>query len=386
MRILVVSHYFDPHRGGIEIVAARQAQALAALGHHLTWAATDATSPAASSFDVLALPAWNIVERRLGLPMPLLKPAGVRMLRAAVRSADLVLVHDGLYTTSLAALALARQAGRPTVVVQHIGAIPYRNPVLNAAMRAANGLIVRPALASASQAVFISEAVKAHFAGTRYARAPETIFNGIAPYFSLPTANERADFRAQLGLGHRRTALFVGRFVEKKGLHHIRVAATRQPETLFLLAGWGVIDPRSWGLANVRVIEGLQGAALAALYGAADMLILPSVGEGLPLVIQEALACGLPVICGEEAAGGDPALGSWVSTIPVLSNAAETGLRLADAIDRHPGHDPVAATARARFAHERYSWSDAANRYAALMTALAAPARTIPPRPIEVAA
>ena len=36
----------------------------------------------------------------------------------------------------------------------------------------------------------------------------------------------------------------------------------------FAFAGWGVIDPAGWELANVRVFSDLAGAALADLYRA----------------------------------------------------------------------------------------------------------------------
>ena len=51
------------------------------------------------------------------------------------------------------------------------------------------------------------------------------------------------------------------------------------------------------GLADRVHFLGLKSAQeLAALYRAADLLVLPSHGEALPAVINEALMCGLPVV------------------------------------------------------------------------------------------
>ena len=55
----------------------------------------------------------------------------------------------------------------------------------------------------------------------------------------------------------------------------------------------------------MRVFSDLAGPGLAELYRASDVFVLPSQGEGFPLVVQEALACGLPVVCGDESTGAD---------------------------------------------------------------------------------
>ena len=113
--------------------------------------------------------------------------------------------------------------------------------------------------------------------------------------------------RRKLQLGGGPIALFVGRFVEKKGLHYLREAAAIRRDVQWVFAGWGPIDPGSWGLPNVRTYAGLKDNSLADLYRASDVLVLPSKGEGFPLVVQEALACGLPVVCGSELTQADPA-------------------------------------------------------------------------------
>ena len=74
-----------------------------------------------------------------------------------VRKADVVLIHDALYLTSIAAYLAARWIGRPVVVVQHIGAVPFKNPILRWTMAIANRFVTRPILALSDQTVFISE-------------------------------------------------------------------------------------------------------------------------------------------------------------------------------------------------------------------------------------
>lgn len=57
-------------------------------------------------------------------------------------------------------------------------------------------------------------------------------------------------------------------------------------------------DVDTQGLSNVRLHHGLgaNSPELMRLYAAADVFVLPTLGDSLPLVIMEAMAAGLPVI------------------------------------------------------------------------------------------
>jgi glycosyltransferase involved in cell wall biosynthesis len=113
--------------------------------------------------------------------------------------------------------------------------------------------------------------------------------------------------RERLGLSaDRPVLLFVGRFVEKKGLRLLHELATGLPQCEWVFIGWGPEDPASWGLSHVRCPGSLPQRAIADYYRAADLLVLPSVGEGFPLVVQEAMACGLPAAISTETAAGAP--------------------------------------------------------------------------------
>ena len=382
--ILMVSHYFEGHRGGIEIVAGRLARELARLGLGVTWAATgDAGAPVP---EVAAVPlrAWNVSERRLGIPFPLLSPGAIRRLWAACSRADAVIVHDSLYLTSVFALVAARLRRIPVMVIQHIGAVEYRNPVLRTIMRAANRLVAHPVLRSADQVVFISETTRAHFSLPATVRA-ETIFNGVDESIFHPAASpaEGNDARDALGIPRdAKVALFVGRFVEKKGLHWLRRLAEAHPELLWVFAGWGPIDPESWGMANVRVFRDLAGERLADLYRASDLFVLPSKGEGFPLVVQEALASGVPVVCGEETAAADPSATALLSGVPLRAQDEDATVRaLSEVIVRKLAEAPDRDRLQ-RFARERYSWRAAARRYLDLLQPMIA-SRSSSFRPTE---
>lgn len=385
IRVLIGTAYFESHRGGIEIVASVLARELQRLGAEVTWFATDASPPPAPDLGCGAsrpIPAWNFTERRLGVPLPLPGPRGVATIWREVRAADILLLHDSLYPSNVLAMLAARWHRKPVVMTQHIAGVPYRNPLLRGIMGAANALIARPMLKAADQVVFISEAVARHFSQVRFKAQPRCVFNGVdTDVFRLPAAGfDREQSRASLGLpAEARVVLFVGRFVEKKGLHLIERLARRRTDLTFALAGWGLIDPGAWRQPNVHVLSGLQGMSLVPLYQSSDVFVLPSIGEGLPLVLQEALACGLPVICGKETAAADPGAGAFIDGVEIESVEPDAAVAaLAARIDRVLAETagslgPAAADARRAYVLSRYSWVEAAKAYLSIMSRLVEP-------------
>jgi glycosyltransferase involved in cell wall biosynthesis len=376
MRIALVTHYFPAHRGGIELVAAELARRLAVRhGADISWHASDCDA-APSIPGVKSVPAesCNAIERRIGVPYPIWSLGALWRVGQAARAADAVHLHDCLYLPNLVAYAVARISGRPILVTQHVGMIPYRSLALRTLLRIAYGILGRIVLGGASRVVFVSDSVRRYFGGfVRFKAPPVLIANGVDTSVFRPLdEDKRAALRAQLGIEHGAPLLlFVGRFVEKKGLPSLRELARRLPDARWIFAGWGPLDPEGWGLANVRVFRDYSGALLAQLYQAADLLVLPSVGEGFPLVVQEAMACGTPALVGIETAAGCPDAGDvlpredvggtdgvprWERRIRELTAAAGRGdLR----------------RAAAAYAAANWSWEHCAGRYAELLRQLA---------------
>lgn len=368
-RLLVASNYFESHKGGIEIVAGQLARGLAAgQGFDVAWLAADSSAPAPDGpVRQVALRSWNGIERLLGLPVPLPLLGAIATIVREVRSSDVVMLHDTLYPSNLVAMLAAKWFGKPVLIVQHIGLVPYRSSIARTVMKLADRLVSRPMLASAEQVVFISGLTRQHFSSVRFRRPPQLIFNGIREEL---WAGPALPARARSGSSF--TAIFVGRFVEKKGLPILRRLATAMPHIRWLICGWGDERPEDWGLANVEVRRNLDGTQIRRAYGEADLLVLPSVGEGLPLVVQEALALGLAVIGGADLLDADPWLRGRMSGVPVDSGNLEQTVRQwqveIERLAQSPRPDHADET------RDRYSWSGISRQYATLIHSLARPA------------
>ena len=108
---------------------------------------------------------------------------------------------------------------------------------------------------------------------------------------------------------------------------------------------------------TVRVLGTVAHDDLGELYRAADVLLLPSAGEGFPLVVQEAMASGLPVVVTPDAT---PHTGAHVGVVRVAQpDAASIVSAIHDLLD-----DPGDASTRGRaVAIEAFSWSRAVQQY-----------------------
>ncbi len=126
----------------------------------------------------------------------------------------------------------------------------------------------------------------------------ELVFNGVPE----PTEPHRDPLHA--GTQH---LLYLGRLADAKGLPEL-LQALAQPafgrEAVRLtVAGGGDVahyeaKAKALGIGDRVRFEGLcDQAKVACLLSAADVLVLPSHDEVLPLVILEALASSVPVVC-----------------------------------------------------------------------------------------
>jgi starch synthase len=349
LRVLTVSHFFEDHGGGIERVAGHLCRRFAHLGAEAVWAASDCDTPPGGAIEVVPLACANPIERFVGLPMPLPGPRAIRALAREIRRCDAVVVHDALYVTSLVATLLAKWFGKRVILIQHIAGVPFSSPVLRTVMNLANVVVTRPMLWAADERVFISDTVRHDLLGTPPRLPFALLFNGVDGTVFHPA-------RQRPSASPNRRVLFVGRYVEKKGLAVLKLLAESRPDLTFILAGSGPIQPSQWRLANVQDLGPQSPDALADLYRSSDVLILPSVGEGYPLVVQEAMACGLPVICGEPTNRADPGAARWLRGVKIdLADLRGSARRCSAAIDSLK-LTPDEREAMAGYASEHYDW------------------------------
>lgn len=201
---------------------------------------------------------------------------------------------------------------------------------------------------------------------------------GGSPTIAEPRAVGQADARQALGLdaGTGRIVLFVGQLVPIKGLDTLAQAwsmlavadALRAGDRL-VLVGEGpsraAIERALDSTASRVVFTGpLAQPEVARWMRAADLLCLPSLAEGTPNVVIEALACGIPVVA--SRVGGLPELIDETNGLLAPPSDAPA---LADALRVALARDWPAETIRAGVAGR--TWEAIAARNGRVLDAVA---------------
>ncbi|TMA18442.1 MAG: glycosyltransferase family 4 protein [Deltaproteobacteria bacterium] len=294
MRIAMLCHRYLPHIGGVEIVVKHLASELARQHEVSVIAGALPREQRVSHEDsvkVHRLAALDLSDR-FGIPYPLPLGPGMKGALDAVRNADVIHVHGSLYLTSAVAAAIARRREIPLIVTEHVGLVPYRRSALNALQRFAWRSVGDFVAGAASALVACGDRV-ARWMRDRYPRTPvHLVPNGVdCKRFCPLDDTRRLRARDTFGLPRNRTlALFVGRQSEKKNAK----AVLEIPRDHFDLVVCG--SERRVQADGVLDVGTLPYERMADLLGCVDFLVHAGVGEGFPLVVQESLACGVPVV------------------------------------------------------------------------------------------
>ena len=160
-----------------------------------------------------------------------------------------------------------------------------------------DGILGRAVLNTATSVVFCTPSAEEF--GRRLLRSPETsgsIALGVdTRRFHPPNPEARYLSRLRLGLPEAgQVVLFVGRLLEKKGALVFQEVVNCISGPHFIMVGDGPLRPAPRD--NLTWLPVVPPEQMHQVYQTADALLLPSLSEGFPLAVLEAMASGVPVI------------------------------------------------------------------------------------------
>jgi glycosyltransferase involved in cell wall biosynthesis len=252
---------------------------------------------------------WEFVPVEIAdRPRPVRDAAALLRLRRLLTGAAPDVVHaHGLRAGALTALALAGAPGRRSALLVTVHNAPPSAGLTGGVYAVLERIIARRADAVASVSGDLAARMRrlgARDAGRALVPAPAA---------SAPPAGAVAKVRHDLGGAGRPVVFAAGRLTAQKGFGTLLAAAARwqrrDPVPLLVIAGDGPLagplhgQARSAGLA-VRFLG--QRGDVPALLACADVVVLASSWEGQPLIVQETLRAGRPLVA--TRVGGVPDL------------------------------------------------------------------------------
>lgn len=328
--VVYVAPYFPPDLGGMEKVAERLARGVASRRRVVVLTSTSSGEPAVPYPDTMTvrrLRTFRVAQ------IPFMPSLALELLRTPRGS--LIHVHVAQAYPPEVVYLVAKLTRRPYVAHFHLDVGPstrlgplfllYKRHILSRVLRAA------------TRVVALNEE-QAELLQVRHGVAPHRICvipNGVGDEFTevpaAPGTRQPGPFRL----------LFVGRLSPQKNLPRLLKAVSQvRSDVELTVVGSGTSQPivegliAELGLDNVRLVGEQHGAELVEHYHRADALVLTSDREGMPLVLLEAMATGLPVIA-TDVDGVRSTLGDAGLLVPPDPGA------IARAIDRLSGDDAL---------------------------------------------
>ena len=178
--------------------------------------------------------------------------------------------------------------------------------------------------------------------------------NGVEDSFFVPR-----DYRPQAN-----RLLFVGSWIDRKGVRYLSEAfgmlCSKFPEVALSVVGCALPQETIAGYfapevrKRVRVVPFVKRSDMPALYAEHDIFVFPSLAEGMPLTLLEAMATGMPIVTTDAPGMADLIEDEFNGMLVQPAHAGD----LADAIERLC----LAADLRRQFGQaaqqtaRRYTW------------------------------
>lgn len=308
MKIVLVSDYYLPYvGGGVERVVEELARNLVTFGHEVRvltfnpdgWPAREMSE----GIEIVRVPAVNL-QPVVGVPAAL--NAGLR-LRRYLEDADVIHTHNLFFLLSL--LTVLSRPKSPIITTMHVGSLAHLTGAMGTFGRLYERSVGRYILRRSSAVTAVSNSVAHHAANlgtdTPIHVIPNTV--DVGRFRPAPEPDEP--------YGSGQSVLFLGRFSRNKGPHHLIEAIPRVvsavPDASFEFVGQG---PLQEFLTKRMADLGLNGNArlrgkvpdVVPVLQRASVVTRPSLTEGMPLAVMEAMACGKPVVA--TRVGGTPDL------------------------------------------------------------------------------
>ncbi|WP_255171277.1 glycosyltransferase family 4 protein [Natrononativus amylolyticus] len=290
----VASDVYPEVMGGLSLHVHEMSRVQAEMGHDVTVLTSDhgdRDQPSREERDGYEL----IRHREVASPLDnTITPGLARTLRRIGDDYDVIHAHSHLFFSTNVAAAVGRTLETPLVVTNH-GLMSQTAPKW--VQKAFIPTVAKFTLNSADEILCYTETDKRRLRERGIDSSISVVHNGIDCEQFSPIQSDKS----------KNQILFVGRIKPGKGVRHLLAAfsniISEFPEYSLKIVGDGPLREELVALAeerdissNVEFVGQIENSEVAEVYAESEIFVLPSLNEGLPRTVLEAMACEVPVI------------------------------------------------------------------------------------------
>ncbi|MCX6113032.1 MAG: glycosyltransferase family 4 protein [Proteobacteria bacterium] len=295
-KILIVSHRWPPRYGGLQNSAFMYAERLARFFDVGVFTSLEKgyKNIIPRKVSLIEGKSFNFLYKYLGIPQPIFTFNAIKKLKDAVKNNDVILINDRYYISSFFAYKFAKRYNKKIILWIHTPILDYKFPF--SLFYKLNNFLTRNVVYNSDKIYAVSnmtgEVISKYF---KINKNFEVLYSPT----KLDEIRKVKEIKRKIF-----TVLFVGRFVSKKGVILLPEIAKRlQKEKINLIAiGDGPefqkVKMESINISNLQLLGKIvDRIKLIRYYKSSHLFLIPSKhGEAFPLVIGDALACGLPIV------------------------------------------------------------------------------------------
>ena len=217
-----------------------------------------------------------------------------------IESPDVIHAHSHLFLTTFSSIRIARKLGIPSIVSVH-GLIADRDLLTNSLQNAYLHSIASWIFRNSTITICLTKS-----------DANQVLQIGCPPekIRIVPNAVDTELFKPYPNMEREDLVVWTGRFVPEKGLTYLikaaKIVIDENSKVKFLLIGGGPLKSRLSGLIrsfhlekNVFLIGPVKREEIAKYLAKACIFLFPSIREGIPKSVLEAMSAGKPVIASD---------------------------------------------------------------------------------------
>ena len=375
MNILIISNFFPPHKGGLETTAFYTAKKLTEFGHRVIVLTSKCAGEKRSFHKLGDILIYRFKSRNLPELKKLPKSSNFGiMLKALLKFPKIIKLHNiqiihaqgHVFPITFFSFILNQLIFKRPMFISIQGRLKIG--LIGIIENIFDNIITKHLYKKSKKIICASMSLKERLLRFKINKKKFIVIpNGVDIH--IFTKQKQSKFLNQYLIGKNgyKRIIFVGRLDKQKGVEYLLRAIPRVIEAYenvhFFILGNGILEKELKLLANklkilshTTFLDEVPLEKLPSFYSSADIFCLPSIYEGFPVTIAEALSCGLVIVASQTEGIPEAIIENKNGFLVKPKNISQLAYKLIKALNLNDKQVEMIRNNNINLAKNRYSW------------------------------